>query len=235
MHGHTVSVAETPPAGRAEEGEIVATERPRVTNIVLALVGGERLLREATASVLAAQPGLQVCGSFESALAFLGSGGAALPAAVLLDCDGTSAAARDSSIVALRAADVQAVLLLLCREIDEEIVRCAIEHRVGGIVLKRYSVAEVAAAITYALTGRTVLPSGWQSALADGRPARLSPRHRQVLALIAQGRGNGQIAAELGVSLNTVKFHVRALYARLGVRNRVEAANEFALMSNDRG
>lgn len=235
MHGHTVSVAEMPPARRAEEGEIVATAGPRVTNIVLALVGGERLLREATASLLAAQPGLEVCGSFDSAVAFLSSGGAVKPAAVLLDCDGASATVRDSSIVALRAADGHAVLLLLCREIGQEIVRCAIEHRVGGIVLKRYSVAEVAAAIAYALTGRTVLPSGWQSALAGGRRAQLSPRHRQVLALIAQGQGNGQIAAELGVSLNTVKFHVRALYARLGVRNRVEAANEFALMSDDRG
>jgi DNA-binding NarL/FixJ family response regulator len=68
--------------------------------------------------------------------------------------------------------------------------------------------------------------------LTHARPLALSPRQRQILSLIAQGRGDVEIAAELELSTNTVKFHVRELYMRLGVRNRVEAANEHAKMSH---
>jgi pimeloyl-ACP methyl ester carboxylesterase/DNA-binding CsgD family transcriptional regulator len=52
----------------------------------------------------------------------------------------------------------------------------------------------------------------------------LPPRQLQVLRLIADGKTNGEIADELVISLRTVERHVAELYARLGVRNRVEAA-----------
>jgi pimeloyl-ACP methyl ester carboxylesterase/DNA-binding CsgD family transcriptional regulator len=53
---------------------------------------------------------------------------------------------------------------------------------------------------------------------------RLPPRQAQVLRLIAEGKTNGEIADELVISLRTVERHVAELYARIGVRNRVEAA-----------
>jgi pimeloyl-ACP methyl ester carboxylesterase/DNA-binding CsgD family transcriptional regulator len=52
----------------------------------------------------------------------------------------------------------------------------------------------------------------------------LSPRQRQVLGLIAAGKTNGEIADELVISLRTVERHVAELYAKIGARNRVEAA-----------
>ena len=51
----------------------------------------------------------------------------------------------------------------------------------------------------------------------------LTGRERQVLQLTAQGLANKQIAAELEISENTVKFHLSALYAKLGVTSRTEA------------
>jgi DNA-binding NarL/FixJ family response regulator len=83
-------------------------------------------------------------------------------------------------------------------------------------------------------TGRTVMPAGWQRAVSPTAraPLGLSPRHRQILALIAEGHCNEAIAAELELSPNTIKFHIRALYSRLGVHNRVEAANRHAHMIN---
>jgi DNA-binding CsgD family transcriptional regulator len=56
----------------------------------------------------------------------------------------------------------------------------------------------------------------------------LPPRQLQVLRLIAEGKTNGEIADELVISLRTVERHVAELYAKIGARNRVEAAN-FAL------
>jgi pimeloyl-ACP methyl ester carboxylesterase/DNA-binding CsgD family transcriptional regulator len=60
----------------------------------------------------------------------------------------------------------------------------------------------------------------------DGHPLTggLPPRQLQVLRLIAEGKTNGEIADELVISLRTVERHIGELYARLGVRNRVEAA-----------
>ncbi len=207
--------------------------RPSPT-ITLALIGGQRLLREATASLLTAQDGLNVLGTFESAAQFVATSGEGPPAVVLLDCDGGDPGDCQSAVGALSSPDVESRILMLCGDICEEVVRCAIEHRVSGVLLKSYSTEDIRAAIRYTATGRTVMPAGWQRVVAQhpgGRP-RLSPRHRQILALIAQGRRNAEIARDLNLSPNTIKFHIRALYARMGVRNRVEAANQHAQMTS---
>lgn len=60
---------------------------------------------------------------------------------------------------------------------------------------------------------------------ADGADPDLSPRERQVLALLAQGLTAREIAADLYLSVNTVKTHTRTLYRKLGVTSRVTAAN----------
>ncbi len=56
-----------------------------------------------------------------------------------------------------------------------------------------------------------------------GEPPRLTPREREVLALLAQGLGNKQIAWELSVSEHTVKYHISSLYAKLGAGSRTDA------------
>jgi DNA-binding NarL/FixJ family response regulator len=77
-----------------------------------------------------------------------------------------------------------------------------------------------------------VFPAGWlrhgRQAAGASPLAQLSPRQREVLELLALGMDNDQIAARLYISRNTVKFHVRTIYERLGVHNRVEAARVLA-------
>ena len=55
----------------------------------------------------------------------------------------------------------------------------------------------------------------------------LTPREREVLALIAQGRTNGEIAERLGISFETAKWHVSEILSKLPVDTRVEAADEW--------
>jgi two-component system response regulator DesR len=194
--------------------------------VTLALIGGQRLLRDATASLLGAQDGLHVLGAFESVAHFLAVGVEETPAVILLDCDGEGSDGCQSAVAVLSSPYAESRIVLLCREIREEVIGCAIEHGVSGVILKSYSMQDVQATLAYTATGRTVMPAGWQSALVPHRgQLALSPRHRQILALIAEGRRNEEIAAVLDLSPNTIKFHIRALYSRLGVRNRVEAAN----------
>ena len=203
--------------------------------VTLALIGGKRLLREASASLLTAQDGLHVLGTFESPAHFLAAGLRKPPAVILFDCDDSGPAALREALTALGPPRVDARIVMLCRGIREDVVACAIEHRVSGVILKSCSTKDMLAAIAYVVTGRTVMPLGWQRAASAIRrgPPGLSPRHREILGLIAQGRRNNAIAAELELSPNTIKFHIRALYSRLGVRNRVEAANRYAQMTSE--
>jgi DNA-binding CsgD family transcriptional regulator len=52
----------------------------------------------------------------------------------------------------------------------------------------------------------------------------LTPREGQILDLISRGRSNRDIAEELFISRETVRWHIRTLYAKIGVRDRTEAA-----------
>jgi two-component system, NarL family, nitrate/nitrite response regulator NarL len=202
-------------------------------DVTLVLIGGQRLLRDATASLLTREDDLRVLRTFESVAHYRAACMENSPAVLLLDCEESDPSNWQSAVSELCSPHAECSIVLLCSETREDVIRCAIEHGVNGIVLKSYTTKQIREAIAYVATGRTVMPAGWQQVLAraECRPLSLSPRQRQILALVAQGRGNEEIAAELGLSPNTVKFHIRALYSRLGVRNRVEAANQYAQMA----
>ncbi|MFE5869213.1 response regulator [Streptomyces roseifaciens] len=74
-------------------------------------------------------------------------------------------------------------------------------------------------------TGRTETPAPQPAAAdADDRVAQLTPREREVLALLGAGLSNREIATELHLSPGTVKEHVSTVLAKLGTDNRVRAA-----------
>jgi ATP/maltotriose-dependent transcriptional regulator MalT len=57
----------------------------------------------------------------------------------------------------------------------------------------------------------------------DGAPAGLTPREAQVLTLVASGLSNTEIGVELSIATGTVKTYINGLFAKLGVRDRVQA------------
>jgi LuxR family maltose regulon positive regulatory protein len=71
---------------------------------------------------------------------------------------------------------------------------------------------------------------------ASHLPAPLSKREREVLQLLAQGLSNQQIAQELVITLDTVKRHIRHIFSKFGVCNRLQALNkakELALLDDE--
>jgi DNA-binding NarL/FixJ family response regulator len=100
-----------------------------------------------------------------------------------------------------------------------------------GIALRAGSVDELGVVIASALKGVQLVVPALQPALAgavslravDTGPELLSAREREVLACLAQGRSNREIAAALSVTLATVKSHLVRIYAKLEAGNRNEA------------
>ena len=114
--------------------------------------------------------------------------------------------------------------------VAEANVRAALEAGAAGYVLKDAEANELASAIRAAVRGEMHLdPAVARQLTAALRAPRvgavtLTPREREVLALIADGRSNQQIATALVVSERTARTHVSNILAKLGVASRTQAA-----------
>jgi DNA-binding NarL/FixJ family response regulator len=104
----------------------------------------------------------------------------------------------------------------------------AVRAGAAGYVYKDVDPPALAAAIRSVHLGHTLLHPEVARLLAAGDggadPARLTPRERQVLAEVGRGRSNREIARVLGLAEKTVKTHVSAILAKLGVQDRTQAA-----------
>ncbi len=94
---------------------------------------------------------------------------------------------------------------------------------VDGVILKSDTGVRLVEALERVHRGE---PVGIDEATNDDALTVLSEREREVLALLAQGASNREIASELYLSIDTVKTHVRHLFTKLEVTNRTRAALE---------
>ncbi|MFB9237666.1 response regulator [Plantactinospora siamensis] len=131
----------------------------------------------------------------------------------------------------------QARVLILTTFEDDEYVFGALAAGASGFVLKRIRPEDLMAAIHAVAAGDSLLsPSVTRKvierAAREGAPPDpalvrrlqlLTPRERDVLALIGHGLSNGEIAAKLVVEESTVKTHVKRILAKLHLRDRVQA------------
>src|SRR5207245_5457621 len=115
-----------------------------------------------------------------------------------------------------------------------ESMRSALDPRAEGAAVQTESPQQTPTAIRQAHAAQLLSPQAarrWTDGRTGGRggaPGELTPREREVWALVANGLTNPQIAERLGLSDNTVKFHVQHLFSKLGVKNRTEAALKYA-------
>jgi DNA-binding NarL/FixJ family response regulator len=105
----------------------------------------------------------------------------------------------------------------------------AVRAGAAGLVYKDVSPPALAGAIRSVHAGHVVLPPDLAAALARGDSGRrrldqLTPREREVLAEIARGRSNREIARTLVLSEKTVKAHVSSILAKLDLADRTQAA-----------
>jgi DNA-binding NarL/FixJ family response regulator len=131
-------------------------------------------------------------------------------------------------------AEPVAVVVITTFDLDEY-VHGALKAGARGFLLKDAGPALLVQAIHAAANGDALIAPNVTVRLlktfanpASSRPAQpiepLTDREEQVLLAVAQGLTNGEVAAELYISLSTVKTHLASLMRKLGARNRVEIA-----------
>jgi NarL family two-component system response regulator LiaR len=120
-------------------------------------------------------------------------------------------------------------VIVLTSFAEDNMVQGALQAGAIGYLLKNVTVSELAAAIRSAYAGRMTLSSEATEALVHSttQPVvhgdELTEREREVLTLLVDGLSNQEIADKLFLGIGTVKFHVRNIYSKLGVDNRVAA------------
>jgi DNA-binding NarL/FixJ family response regulator len=118
-------------------------------------------------------------------------------------------------------------VLVLTMVDDDDSVAAAMQVGARGYLLKGAVQEEVLAALRTVASGGAVLGAGAARRFvsAGGRPvADLNAREAEVLALVADGRSNAEIARALDLSVKTVQNHVSNVLAKLQVRDRTQAA-----------
>ncbi|HYY81386.1 MAG TPA: response regulator transcription factor [Actinomycetes bacterium] len=139
-------------------------------------------------------------------------------------------------------------VILLAQDTDLELLLQAIRAGAVGVVGKKSGTQTVLRAVQAVLDGEGVVPRLMLPALfrrlldmsdrsSDAPLSRLSPREREVLALLGRGWSNAQIGRELYISPHTVRTHVQNILQKLEMHSKLEAAT-FAMqheLANRRG
>ncbi len=136
-------------------------------------------------------------------------------------------------LLAVRARARPPRLVVYTGSPDPDIPRLAMSLGAAGFCSKRRPPAELIETIAGVAAGRVVFPVLDVATLTDDPLRGLTRRERELLIGLARGRTNAQLAQDLAISLNTVKFHLKNTYEKLGAHNRAGAvARYMALRQN---
>jgi DNA-binding NarL/FixJ family response regulator len=192
------------------------------------IVDDHPIVHDGVSAVLHHEPDIRVVGSADSTERGIQQVSALRPDVVLMDLrmpgdEGLSGLKR-----LIASAPSVRVVVFTASDADEYVFG-AIQAGARGYVLKGSPAPELVRAIRHVHEGRTYLSPTLGSTLVRqaGRPSGssglLTPRQLAILRLVAAGQSNQQIARSLGITERTVKFHVTAIFNKLGADNRAQA------------
>ena len=206
--------------------------------ISVLLADDAAMVRAGFAALLDAQPGVRVVGQATTGTEAVAQAARLRPDVILMDVrmpemDGIEATRRIGA-PSFPVSPPPRILMLTTFDIDDY-VHDALQAGASGFLLKDATPEELVQAVRVVAAGDALLSPGItrrmieQFAARRPRPprdagilAQLTDREREVLMLIAQGRSNREVGAELFISDHTVKTHVGKLLMKLGARDRVQ-------------
>jgi DNA-binding NarL/FixJ family response regulator len=194
------------------------------------VVDDHPVVRQGLRTFLDLQDDITVVGEAGDGAAAVSAAEATGPDVVLLDLrmPGTDGLAALHGLRALRERGGTARVLVVTSYTDPAAVVPAMRAGAAGYVYKDVDPAALAAAIRAVHAGHVLMHPDVAGVLAAGDAVagrgRLTAREREVLAQVAAGRSNREIARTLSLSEKTVKTHVSAIFGKLGVADRTQAA-----------
>ncbi len=189
------------------------------------IVDDHPVVREGVAAVLSGERDIDVVGAAESIDEGLRLAATLRPDVILLDL---RLPGGDADGVARFTAAARGVVVFTAYDADDDVFG-AIRSGAKGYLLKGSPAADIARAIRQVHAGESYVSPRIAARLVQGmaapkgRTGTLSTRERGVLRLVAAGLSNRQIAETLAISERTVKFHVTAIFNKLGADNRAQA------------
>ncbi|HWB72252.1 MAG TPA: response regulator transcription factor [Egibacteraceae bacterium] len=209
-------------------------ERSDVVRVVVA--DDHALFRRGLEMVLESEPDIEVVAEASDGNEVVGLAVEHAPDLVLMDVRMPGQGGIEAT-KAIKDAVPNTKILMLTISDEEEDLYEAIKAGASGYLLKEISIDEVAAAIRSVHAGQSLISPSMASKLLNEFAAmarkdkekqqmpapRLTDREMEVLALVAQGLNNRDIARKLFISENTVKNHVRNILEKLHLHSRMEA------------
>ena len=204
-------------------------------SIRVAIADDHALVRAGFRALIEAEPGLEVAWEAADGAEAIELARTAQADVVLMDIrmPGTDGVAATSQLTSQETAEQPARVLILTTFDLDEYVYAALRAGASGFLLKDTPPAELLAAIRIVAAGDALLaPSVTRKLIREfartsrvpSRPSlgTLTDREQDVLALLARGLSNAEIAAELFITLATVKTHVSRLLTKLEARDRAQ-------------
>jgi DNA-binding NarL/FixJ family response regulator len=182
------------------------------------------LMRAALRLLLTLEEGIEVVGETGNGAEVLALVAAVQPDVVVLDLDLPGVDGfRCLELLRVEQPDVRSVVVSATDDVES--IEAALRLGAVGYVLKSVNPLDLPAAIRQSVEGRVFQATMVADTRTDGpaRAAGLSAKEVEVLSELAKGKSNRQIAETLWLSEQTVKFHLRNVYRKLGVANRTEA------------
>ena len=190
--------------------------------ITVLLVDDHHLVRRGFRRMLEDDPAIRVVGEAANGDEAIKLVGELKPDVIVMD----SAMPGTGGLAATRAiltSTPGAAILMLSMHSEETLVRQALDAGARGYVLKNAMDLDLGAAIKRVVAGELVLdPALARRQAPIGERNRLTPRELEVLQLICDGLSNRDIAAKLGLSVNTIAVHRANIMNTLGVHKTAE-------------
>ena len=192
--------------------------------IKVLIVEDHPTFRMGLAALIESQPDMTVMAQFGSGEEALATYQPGVVSVILMDLRLPGIGGVET-ILGLQARDPGVrVIVLTTYEADEDVFR-AMQSGAKSYLLKDMSTEEIAGTIRSVHREGTELPPRIAERLAARAQRQdLTAREREVLQLLVRGRSNKEIGAQLYISEETVKSHLKTLFAKLNVRDRTDAA-----------
>jgi two-component system nitrate/nitrite response regulator NarL len=204
--------------------------------IRILLVDDHTLFRSGIKALLSRQADFEIVGEAGDGLEGVKRAVSLKPALVLLDLHMPGISGREAVQLITEEAPDTRVVMLTVSENTEDLVDC-LRAGAHGYLLKNIDADYLVQSVRRAVEGEAVMSRQLTTRLMQNlrdtakpkeapavSPDKLTPREREIIAFLAKGSSNKEIARSLDVAESTVKIHVQGILKKLGVASRVQAA-----------